>query len=54
MWVFIVSGEWKVASEVTGEGCCYWNVEREKQQVQYTFNITLIRVRVTTLAGVKQ
>jgi len=52
--VVIVRGELKVASKVTGVLCYYWDVEGEKIQSQYTFNITLNHVRVTTLATEKQ
>ena len=27
----IGTGGWKVASEVTAEGCCYWDVEGRKR-----------------------
>jgi hypothetical protein len=40
VWVVIASGGWKVASEFTGAGFCYWNVEVEKQRSEYTLKLS--------------
>ena len=39
---------WKVASEVTAEGCCYWDVEG-RNKIDNIYNKILRGVRITVL-----
>ena len=44
----IGTGGWKVASEVTAEGCCYWDVEG-RNKIDNIYNKILRGVRITVL-----